>query len=278
MNKCIAVFDGLRYDQHTEAYAIALATEWHMHLTGVFLDDRTYTSYKIYELVLEEGVSEHTLNQYREKDRLTRKQAADQFAAACKTAGIPFNVHHDHKAALPELIRESMYADLMVIGYAERFSHHDAPTPSRFIRDLLHDTRCPVFLVKKEPKPIEKILFLFDGRPQSMVAFRQFNYVAPLWKDKPVEILTVKSVESHRHVPDYWLLKEFARRHYTQVTYEVEKGIPEQEVRSYLQASDEELLIVLGAYSRSPVSRWLRNSMADTLMQSFDYPLFVAHT
>jgi len=34
---------------------------------------------------------------------------------------------------------------------------------------------------------------------------------------------------------------------------------------------------VLGAYERGALSRWLRPSMADILMQEVDRPLFIAH-
>ena len=51
MNKYIAAFDGLKFSESTSDFAIALAASAKSHLTGIFLDDQTYTSYKIYDLV-----------------------------------------------------------------------------------------------------------------------------------------------------------------------------------------------------------------------------------
>jgi nucleotide-binding universal stress UspA family protein len=44
-----------------------------------------------------------------------------------------------------------------------------------------------------------------------------------------------------------------------------------------LRHQDREQLIVLGAYRRSRVSRWLKPSLADGLMKQLGYPLFIAH-
>ena len=36
--------------------SMAIASATQSHLTGVFLDDQTYTSYKIYDMVIDDGV------------------------------------------------------------------------------------------------------------------------------------------------------------------------------------------------------------------------------
>ncbi|HMX79619.1 MAG TPA: universal stress protein, partial [Ferruginibacter sp.] len=64
MKRIIAAFDGLKYSTSTRDYSIALAKAGNMHLTAVFLDDFSYTSYKVYELITEEGVSEKKLRQF----------------------------------------------------------------------------------------------------------------------------------------------------------------------------------------------------------------------
>ena len=70
MKKIIAAFDGLKYSESTRDYAIYLAKQTNTHLVGVFMDDPTYTSYKIYELIEKEGVSEDKLKNLRQKIKL----------------------------------------------------------------------------------------------------------------------------------------------------------------------------------------------------------------
>jgi ABC-type dipeptide/oligopeptide/nickel transport system permease component len=55
------------------------------------------------------------------------------------------------------------------------------------------------------------------------------------------------------------------------------KGIAEPEIVDYLKNQKELPLVILGAYQRGVVSRWLRASMADTLMKDLKLPLFIAH-
>ena len=63
MLKIVAAFDGLNFSLSTQQYAIDLAKKLEAFLTIVFLDDKTYTSYKIYDFVLADGVSESKLKQ-----------------------------------------------------------------------------------------------------------------------------------------------------------------------------------------------------------------------
>jgi hypothetical protein len=57
MKKVVAALDGLKFSQSTQEYVIQLAKESNADVTGVFLDDSLYTSYKIYDLVSAEGGS-----------------------------------------------------------------------------------------------------------------------------------------------------------------------------------------------------------------------------
>lgn len=55
MKKIIAVFDGLKFSNSTRDYAIQMASENNAHLVGLFLDDPFYQSYKVYDLIGEDG-------------------------------------------------------------------------------------------------------------------------------------------------------------------------------------------------------------------------------
>ena len=59
------------------------------------MDDPTYTSYKIYELIVKEAVSEDKLKIVEAKDKAIRAAAAENFEKACKQSGLEYTVHHD---------------------------------------------------------------------------------------------------------------------------------------------------------------------------------------
>ncbi len=67
------------------------------------------------------------------------------------------------------------------------------------------------------------------------------------------------------------------KSHFSEVVYIVLKGLPEEEIIKHLKKNKLNSLVVLGAYRRSRVSRWFRESMADVLMKQLKLPLFVAH-
>ena len=100
MKKIIAAIDGLKYATNLQQYAIATARLHDSFLTGVFLDDFTYNSYKIYDLITKEGASEKDLLQYTVSDRETRQKSVQAFEQACRQAGIAYNVHRDKKYSI----------------------------------------------------------------------------------------------------------------------------------------------------------------------------------
>ena len=277
MKKIIAAFDGLKYSESTRDYSIYLAKQTNTHLVGVFMDDPTYTSYKIYDLIVKEGVSEDRLKKFEKTDKDTRDRAAENFETACQQAGLEYKVHHDRKTAIQELKHESIYDDLLIIDAKETLTHYAEKLPTSFIRDLLSDAQCPVLLVPSKFKPIQKIILLFDGEPSAVHAIKMFSYLLPQLKHLDTEVISVNPADTTLHIPDNKLMKEFMKRHYPKANYTVMKGLAEDEIVKHLRKQEENTLVVLGAYRRGTVSRWFRESMADILMKEVKMPLFIAH-
>ena len=105
MKKIIAAIDGLKFSESTTNYAIQLAKKSNAHLVGVFLDDYSYHSYKIYELVHgDEGVTEERVEAFENADKMSRNIAATNFKSACEEESINYSIHHDRNIAIHELI------------------------------------------------------------------------------------------------------------------------------------------------------------------------------
>jgi len=278
MKKFLAVFDGYKMSQSTMDYAIWLTKASNAHLVGIFLDEFIYRSYSVYSVVTTAIDPEEKMRELDEKDKTRRDESVHQFKIACKKAGVNFAVHRDKSIAIQELKHESMFADLVIINEYETFTRQTEDSPTDFIKDLLGDVQCPVLVVPKEFKPINKIVLLYDGRPSSLYAIKMFSYLFGALRELPVEVYTVKDhyIGSLR-VPDNRLMKEFIDRHFTATTYTVTKGNAEEQITSYLGEYKQNQLVVLGAYLRSEMSRLFKTSMADILMKELDTPLFIAH-
>jgi len=278
MKKIIAAFDGLKFSESAMQYAVLLAKYHEAYLVGIFLEDISYHSYKIYELVDGKGVSEKKLKNLENKDNEKRRKAVEIFEKTCSKAQINFGVHYDRKIALQELLHETIFADLLVIDSGETLTHYEEEVPSRFIRNLLHEVHCPVLLVPKEFKPIDKILMLYDGNPVSMNAIKTFGYLFPDMKNVDTQVLNIKNRYDGNNLPDNKLMKEWMKRHFPTSKYSVLKGVAEDELSKFVKTEIPNLLFVTGAYKRSALSMWFKKSLADFLMSDIKVPLFIAHT
>ena len=277
MLKIIAAFDGLKYSSATSDYAVDITRNRQSFLVGVFLDDKTYTSYKIYELVMEQGVSEEKLKKYRNRDEQLRQSSAQLFIEKCEKSGISFKLHHDSNIAVQDLLHETVFADLLIIDGSESFTHYEEIHPTRFIRDVLSNTQSPVLLVPHTFHKVEKIIVLYDGATPSVYAFKMFTYLLTKYAHLPLEVVCIKSMESNMHLPDNKLMKELVSRHCSDPVYTIIKGLPEVEVLNHLKNVKENVLVVMGAYRRTMLSRWFRSSLADAIVKELNVPLFIAH-
>lgn len=278
MIKVLSVFDGLRFSNATLQHTLRIAKTQPAHIVGLFLEDFTYQSFSRYKAIAKENLSSKQIKQLEQADEEVRLNSIRIFKEACQKEGIPHSVHRDKDLAFPTLIQEAIYADLVVIDAQESFSTVKEKAPTRFVRDFLANSESPVLLINKKYVPVSKVVLLFDGEPSSVFAIKQFSYLIGKYTDPEVEVLTVKKEKSTTHVPDNKLMKEFMKRHFPKAKYTVVKGdYAEPAIIEQIKSIPGKPLVVLGAYRRGMVSRWFKQSMADTLLENLSLPLFIAH-
>ncbi|PZR25560.1 MAG: hypothetical protein DI535_17900 [Citrobacter freundii] len=277
MNKIIAAVDALKPSMSTMTYAIEAAKANQAHLVVVLLDDPGYTSYRVYDLITAEGGVIGSAKQHMDKkDAKTRAQSASKFEEACVQAKIEYTIHHDRGFALQDLVHETTFADLLIIDMRETLEHNTQKPPTDFIRELLIKTNCPVLIVPHLYRAIEQVVFLYDGESASVRALKSFHYAMPALIPFKMKTLFVNWTGVSNHVPDDHLLKEWMKRHHESVEYITLHGDPEEEIVNFLRQQKETSLVVLGAYRRSRLSRWLKPSKADLLMRELRSVLFIA--
>lgn len=277
MKKISAVFDGLKFSESTLSYAIEVARLSKAMLSGVFLESFLYHGYKMQDMVGAHGISEVKMKHLLEKDTDTRVKSSAIFEQTCKNADVKYSVHRDESFALQELVKESIYSDLLLISADETFKQAGEKRPTHFIRELLSQTQCPVLIVPDKYKEIEKLVLLYDGKPSSVYAIKMFNYMMPRLQNKETEVVSVTDPKDMTDLPDQNLVAEFIKCHSPAATYTLLKGDPEEEIVNYLKLCSSNSLVVAGAYNRGQVSRWFKTSMADRLMSEINMPLFIAH-
>jgi len=278
MKKISAAFDGLKFSKSTLDYAGYLATQSQALLTGIFLEDFLYHSFNLYDMIGSQGISQAKLKHLMAKDKATRRQAIDLFEQYCKKENISYAVHQDESFAIDDLLKESIYSDLLLINAAETLNHFQQDIPTPFIKNLLANTQSPVLVVPSAYHSIERIVVLYDGHPSSVFAIKMFNYLFPWLSKLPVEVVFASQEEGSAELPDGELIKEFMACHYPQVTYTLLSGEPEKALIGHIQKTPSTSIVIMGAYSRGAVSRMFNNSMANKLMEILDVPMFIAHS
>lgn len=278
MNKVIAALDGLKLSQSTVDYAVYLGKEFDAHIVAAFLEDITYHARP------DTNEEEFVFTDWSQMDVVIQKEG--QVRAASKTRlqtkfdskGLHYNIHSDKILALKSLIDESYYADMILIDGNEKFSSLDYAKPSRFLKNLLAASHCPVMVVQADFKPVERFVFAYDGSPSSVYAIKQFTYLFPLKQNQQVEILMITDERHSNHFPKEHLLKELLKRKYTTVLQSIIKSSNTDDAFvNHLQTENKNCMLILGAYQRSSFSRWLYQSIADLLIAELDIPLFIAH-
>ncbi len=285
--KILLGLDGSRYSESATQYAIDLFkeddTEQDNLLVGVYINSLHYGDMLRKARDQREPLyfSYHNdifeFDEYAEEVEEKRKSSVEKFEKQCKDAGVKYKVH-DHKGApLVELLEESRFADLIVLGFQTYFANLEGDDD--LIHELLKDAHCPLLVVPQEFTPIENLIFTYDGKDSSFYAIKQFTYVLSLTASrKPVRVLSVNK-EGNGAIPerDERLMKEFLDQHcHKEVSIEKMKGEPEDVILDALHFNDGPLL-VMGSYGRSSFSMLFQPSTADKVLQYRKAPVFITH-
>lgn len=276
MKKIIAAFDGLKFAKATLDYAMELAVRGKSVVTGVFLEDFLYHSFNLFDMVGSQGISQTKLNHLLKKDQETRQKAVTLFEQICEKHGIEHLLHQDKSFAIDDLLKESIYADLTIIGAAETLNHFQQVKPTPFVKELLAGAQSPVLIVPTAHQPIERVVILYDGHPSSVYGLKMFTYLFPWTVKYPAEIVYA-SERKLALLPDGNLVGEYVRCHFAKPVITQLTGEPEAMLVAHLKKAEPGTVVIMGAYSRGAVSRMFNSSMANKLMESLDLPLFIAH-
>jgi len=91
-----------------------------------------YHSFRFGDLIEGDEVSDKKLKELNKKDAATRRDAISLFKSACEHAGLEFSVHRDKNVAVKDLLHESIYSDMLIVGKQENFTIYHDKFPSDF--------------------------------------------------------------------------------------------------------------------------------------------------
>ncbi|MFB6258911.1 MAG: universal stress protein [Flavobacteriales bacterium] len=285
--KILVALDGSRYSESATEYALDLFkeddTEQENLLVGVYVNSLHYGD--MLRKVRDQGEPLYfsyyndvfEFDEYAEEVEEKRATSVEKFEKRCKKAGVNYKVH-DHKGSpLIELIEESRFADLIVLGFQTYFANLDGD--DELTHELLKDVHCPLLVVPQEHRSIKNLIFTYDGKDSSFYAIKQFTYVMSLTASrKPVRVISVSKSDSES-IPEREerLMKEFLDQHcHKEVRIDQMQGDPEDVILDTLHLQEDPLL-VMGSYGRSGISMLFHPSTADKVLQYRKTPGFITH-
>jgi len=200
-----------------------------------------------------------------------------EFETSAKDSSIKYEIYNDFKLTTHEVVKQSTYADLLILSYRVFYNYASGKPDSSTIYQILKGSKCPVLILPEGITEVENLIFTYDNKESSVFAIRAFsNLFARNMKDKVVSILTVMpNVEEE--IKNEKLLLNLVKQHYNNVGLQLlEGGNISKEINNFAQSVPNPL-VVMGAFGRSRISNLLIPSVAHYLLQKSNLPLFIAH-
>jgi hypothetical protein len=193
------------------------------------------------------------------------------FCDRCLRNDASHSVHHVQGNPLHEMVKESLYADIILTDGNTSFNEHEG-WPSQFVKELLENAKCPVIITPFDFDEINEVVFAYDGTDSSIFAMKQFIYLFPEFTDVQITVLQVLKSEDD-DITEKEKLKELLMMYYSSVHYDTLHGNAQMELfKNFIGKRNK--LLVSGAYGRKKV---FNRSTADFLLKTLNIPIFITH-
>lgn len=276
MEKILLALDARKTEMDVMNFAIYLAKLTNSKLTGVFLENVQHEKRKA---LSQSAADQHGSWDIDDPEIASPKSLVEKniqlFKAICEQHFIKFNIHRDRGVPVEEIVKESRFADLIIVDSTTSFEEEMESRPTSFVKDILQNAECPVIIAPKTFKEIDELVFTYDGSRSAAFAIKQFTYLFPHYDDRKVMILQVNK-EGEWSGNDKYNLKEWLQNRYSAIGFETLKGSPGDVLFDYLFRK-KNVFVVMGAYGRNNLSQLFKPSRADTLIKKIAHPIFISH-
>lgn len=277
MKKILAVIDAVNYKEEQLDAIEYMSGMLKGDLTIVMLEDiNSINPLMVPDFA--EGVPGHyyeiVIRAAEEKGRIV-KVNTEALRKACKDRNLTCAIHSDKGAAAEEIILESRFADLVLLGKELSFPFLFDTDPTGFVKNVLANAQCPVFVIPEGMSEVKGVIFTYNGTFSSMHAIKAFIGIFPELAAKDATVIYVRE-KGHDTIPHEKLLKEYLDGYNKNISYKVLSGNADTALQAYL-ADHPEHIATFGAYGRSRLSRFFDSSSAENILRKTKGPLFITH-
>ncbi|HEY0608371.1 MAG TPA: universal stress protein [Chitinophaga sp.] len=271
MKKVLIAFDNGHFSKGAFEFARTMNEREPILLTGVFLPNLDYS-----ELTFAYGGTMPVFPLIEGFDAAATEQQVHAFEEACVHHSIEYRIHKDRcDFALPELKKETRFADLLLLGSEKFYANIGTEAPNEYLRMALHEAECPVILAPEEFRFPKSNILAYDGSDDAAFAIKSFCSLFP-GPSANTTILVYASAKDKPEIPDLEYIKELSARHFTDLRLHILEADPKAYFDTWVSDIVDPIL-VCGSFGRSGISQLFRHSFVSDVISDHRIPLFIAH-
>lgn len=272
MKKILLAFDGVHFSEGAFDFARQLNSCHPILLTGVFIPQLSYANLWSYTGGMA-GPSYVPL--LEEDDSDTVEKNIKHFESLCSENKIAYKVHKDFfDFALPELKRETRFADLLIIS-SETFYKNIGNDPSEYMKEAIHSAECPVIIVPEKFKFPKVNILAYDGSESSVYAIKQFAYLFPEFRGQET-VLVYSSEKEAVDLPNKKQLEELTSQHFSDISFRKLDLNPKKYFSGWINENSNAILVT-GSYGRSFFGQLFHKDFVNDVIAEHKLPVFIAH-
>jgi nucleotide-binding universal stress UspA family protein len=278
MEHILILMDGTKRDLSTLDFACYLAGITHSKITALFgagiKESEIPVQKELFALPYVETI---VASDIQENKKIMKSVEDNQkwFEEACGNRNVNCNIRHNLKISVPDIIKESRFADMLIVSPETSITYRNDGSPTDFVREILASAECPVILSPYSFDGLSEIAFPYDGSEASVFAIKQFMHVLPELNTKTVYLIQVDQ-KPGQPIKENDRIVALLTSHYSNLKFVHLTGDPENELFNFLLLK-KEMIVVMGAFGRNAISSFIRRSTAELSLRLINLPFFVAH-
>ncbi len=274
MKKILLAFDGNHFSNAALEFARKLNQQEPIMLTGAFLPQVDYANLWSYSGGAMAGTSYVPL--VEDADAEAVKENIQRFEEFCKKNNIQYSVHKDYfDFAIPELRKESKFADLMIISSEVFYEQAGTDSPNEYLKEIMHEASCPVLVIPEKFEFPQSNILSCDGSESSIYAIKQFAYLFPSFT-RNESVLAYAKDSWEDDMPNEKNVTELVASHFPNYTVIRLSDNNKTFFANWLWERKNSI-VVSGAFGRSELSMLFRKSYITTVISDHRLPVFIAH-
>lgn len=274
MKKILLAFDGTHFSEGSFEFARGLNDIQPILLTGVFVPLVNYSSLWSYATgAAHAGTPAIPLLEDDEINEV--QQNIVRFKELCVKHNIEYRIHRDYNNfALPEITKETRYADLLILGSQTFYNNIGVGEPNAYLKDAFQDSECPILIVPEKFSFPDSNVLAFDGSASSVYAIKTFSYLFPELTGNSTTLVFVNDTDAP--IPDQSYIEELAARHFPDLKM-LKLELPSTKYFPAWLSQKKNTLLVSGAFGRSSFSQFFKKSFVSDIISDHQLPVFIAH-